>query len=633
MKRFLNEIYLLLIIISLFGCASKENPEKKQDRRNPPTEVSPSPTPESSPSPNPPNGQKFAAPTKFRLEQRTDTSLSFSWAEDYSGINPEIYVRLSYCYVQACSDSDFVDYDIFFGSSSQIFGLIPDSTYSVRIRSEKSAGSASDWVYLNNLKTLPLADFFVYKNGLTGKDQLGSYDISFNNVSFSQEKELFQILSNQRFSYIFDFLILPLTDISTGLTKLYIENKALGQYQEILGDYIISSSNNISSIAVIENGGLDFFPPVYFVADSPTELKSLYKVSYIDGALVAEKNTLFKNVTEIVKSSDKLYFIADDLVFTNKRTVYSLNDSGDCSSVFESPDGFEVKDLKFGDFLGYVLKYDPISLTASIIQIDSLLGSVVSELASEPLDAGFGLALENNVFISKTKTNGDFYVFDEFLEDFTIQADSISDVRIIDRILTLVSSTDSSSSLLKQEKIFDQNEDLVSISTEIIPSVLKDANSEIHSYFVENQDLFFIKIDAEGSGRLSKTNLGSFTMSTDIGSALADDISDSGIIFVSGKIFYVTKDNKLVSVQISDQTRIVEVDLPGATIQNGSIIEHNFLNTGGRFLVGLETPLNLLGHTELTIFSIDSTGSVSPVFSPGQFSQNEFSSFKFLMRR
>lgn len=620
----LSNFFLAVIIVLVTGCSSVENP-----KNNSPIEPTPRPTASpSDPSDENPSdsGQGdsgesdpplpptvgISAPTGLTVQSVTDRSFSLSWNENYSIIDPEMFVQIELCGSEACLEEDYFDYAYSFEDNSSIIGLFPATNFKVRIRSEKGE-SFSEWVYSENIRTLEEPVHLVYKNSL---DEFKLYS-SHSGFDLPRDHNL---IGGQEVepTYFDEYIVLPIYDTISGVGKILLYN--LYTYESILATGSYSFSQSTPSIKFMK---LDDFvhSTVSFLVEEETGELSLYYLTQGSGnEFTTQKLTEVGNISQVEKSGSRLYILSNN---SSEDIIYSLDAYGNLSEVIRGSASSIIKDLNITENFAVSLEYN-LSGSDPIIHYIDLLSNTVSSIEAEHVDVSFGLKSENKNLIAKSSIDGTIFVLDDYGIEYSFLSETVSDISFFENSVIAVKTTLGEHSLEKQDISFNSSTGEYTAIGYEISGVIKDKSTQLNPYIVREDKIYFISKSISGKGVLARVNVSDLSGYEAISNETIDDISSAGLYFVNDKIFVITKENRLLSFK--NGARTLEIDLSDRVISAGT----NFMNQEffvvSEFIciVGLSIEYSASGDKDESLYVIDRIGNVSPLVSADSFSPGEF---------
>lgn len=620
----LSKFFLAVIIILVTGCSSVENPKNNSP-------IEPTPRPTASPS-NPSDENQsdsgqgdsgesdpplpptvgISAPTGLTVQSVTDRSFSLSWNENYSVIDPEMFVQIELCGSETCLEEDYFDYAYSFEDNSSVIGLFPATNFKVRIRSEKGE-SVSEWVYSENIRTLEEPVHLVYKNSL---DEFKLYS-SHSGFDLPRDHNL---IGGQEVepTYFDEFIVLPIYDTISGVGKILLYN--LYTYESILVTGSYSFSQSTPSIKFMK---LDDFvhSTVSFLVEEETGELSLYYLTQGSGnEFTTQKLTEVGNISQVEKSGSRLYILSNN---SSEDIIYSLDAYGNLSEVIRGSASSIIKDLNITETFAVSLEYN-LSGSDPIIHYIDLLSNTVSSIEAEHVDVSFGLKSENKNLIAKSSIDGTIFVLDDYGIEYSFLSETVSDISFFENSVIVIKTTLDEHSLEKQDISFNSSTGEYTAIGYEISGVIKDKSTQLNPYIVREDKIYFISKSISGKGVLARVNVSDLSGYEAISDETIDDISSAGLYFVNDKIFVITKENRLLSFK--NGARTVEIDLSDRVISAGT----NFMNQEffvvSEFIciVGLSIEYSASGDKDESLYVIDRIGNVSPLVSADSFSPGEF---------
>ena len=624
MAFFSKKILIIAVFPFFLACSSKDGgPFIPSPAPNPEVPTNPEPSPTPSPQPTP--GPSLAPLTGVSVSKRTSRSISVSWNENFEQLDPGVFVRVSTCNIYPCSLETYSDYNFAYGNSIVISGLNPGTKYNIKLRAEKS-GVFSPEAVLEGVSTLdsPINFILNYSNSFTTEDRL--YSSQDGEIVLPETNKLYSSIAGFSPTYLNDFIILPVSN-SANEKRLLAYNENTKNSTIISGNYSISS--NSSHLKILPLSDL-VFSKFAFIADNFSSQTAIFSVSNNFGSFSAEERFTPQNLSESLSVFGRAYFIADGSV--TGQSLYSLNLDGSISEILTSRAGFKLKNFTVANFAGYVLEYNQISGETEIYQIDLLSNSVSALNSGFMFDQNFGLKVDNSNIISKAAT-GEFYIFNDFLDDYFISGSNISDVTIENGTLFAIDRGIEQTRLVKQTKSQESASGQITILESQVSDIIGDNTPQQNSYFLLNDRLYYVSKNIQGKGILSSLLTTDLSSKLDISDENLDDVSNSGILFSADKIFYTTNENRLISIK--NNLRKVEVDLSGQNLYSNNLnfSTGSFLKTGASFVVGLKLNDLIIDNKEKSIFVIGSDGTVSPLIQNGVLGSGEFQGINFILER
>jgi hypothetical protein len=628
------KVIILLMFLGLVACSSQEAIKPEAAPRSNPGPVSPSPGPTPSPiDPTP----AISPPTAVKAGFISSGTASISWAENYQILDPEVFVNIQVCNSSVCSEDSYSTIAFSDSSSIIIADLSPSSDYSIRVRAEKGLDSSS-WVNLPHIRTFDSPIVF----GINSSNE----DILLRAGEFSTiltdengvDSTISEIIGNLALAggYTYQhnnsdkFISFSKKVLYTGINPLIPTEKRLilaspdsVQGDVVLGDYDISGK----SIVDASESTSIFFSGFYFIADSIGGDQNLVYSAPMNSLFeITAEPILNVNASELEEYFGSLYVIAPSLLDPTLDSLYLLDQNKSLSVLYtagpdkrlknltKSEDGFSLflTEDSVGAGTFKLLKFDPFS--SSIEFIDSEI---------QEFSLAYGLKFGKNGFHAQSSINpNDKLVFRSIDSRRVFNTSSIFEPNISFNSFVTVENINGDYKL--SSFFLEKNlEALVTVKSTSIRSVLYSGESRKEApFFVNGEDVYFISINNEGNRVLSKANIRSLDITTDI-SLENEQVSNAGLAFAGNKLFYITESNKVVSYSLLTNSNSIEQDTQGGSVNpivSGIGIGLNnenwfFYEKNGAFLAGV-IPSDP-AKKETAVYLIDTTGRVLPLFGIG----------------